>query len=325
MSHRVEPDDGQQDNSNEVSTPSQPKSRGLFYCGIGILVVVPLNGIIFFAVGLSRFNSANSSFPNLEFASPPSTVIAFHWTFVITFASLGVLLLAQPYMSEGWLALSFIVCVVASLAFYSCYLVFYFMSPEFMATSNSWSVTTYESITQQMVQGQPYASFEGRASKSLRKCSLNSPKKVSAMNAIDASVIPNITQSIEANGIVLVKQELTVNWACGQNEIIDAWKNKIAECLMADYTSKNIHATNMIDGYVEVIFVSRDGELPGYLERGIAVAAGIFAAGILHCYTVNAFPLAIVKVVKNEALVGETPSCSQWPGGHCGRKAVIRT
>jgi hypothetical protein len=131
-----------------------------------------------------------------------------------------------------------------------------------------------------------------------------------------SSVIPNITQSIEVKEIVFVKQELTVNWASGQNEIIDAWKNKLAEYMIPDYGSTDITGTDMIDGYIKAIFVSPDGELPGYLGRGEAIAAGI-----LHCYTVDALPMATVKVVKNEASVGEEPLYNQWPGVTCWRRS----
>jgi hypothetical protein len=172
-----------------------------------------------------------------------------------------------------------------------------------------------------MVQSQPYTNFEGAASKSKNVCSLDSPMKVSAVNAIDASVIPNITQTIEVKGIVFVKQELTVNWASGQIEIIDAWKHKLAEYMMPDYGSTDITGTDMIDGYIKAIFVLPDGELPGYLGRGEAIAAGIFAAGILHCYTVDALPMVTVKVVKNEASVGEAPLYNQWPGVTCWRRS----
>jgi hypothetical protein len=77
---------------------------------------------------------------------------------------------------------------------------------------------------------------------------------------------------------------------------------------------EGIDYTETVDGYVSGAFVSKDGVIPNSLGKGVGIASGIFWAGLLHCYTVDAIPMEPVKVVKNGAKVGEMPSCSQCPG-----------
>jgi magnesium-transporting ATPase (P-type) len=208
--HRIEPDSDEQNSSNEVSKPDEPLCEPRIYWGIGILAVVLIPGITFFAVGLSRLNSAKSSFPNIEFASPPSTVIAFHWLNMFGFAGFGILVLITPYISEDCCCWSTTAWLIVSIVFYICYLIFFFVSPEFIATVNSWNLTAYELITQQMIENGPYVSFKGWASKSGRNCTLNRSRNVSA-SAIDASVIPNITQGIEVKGETGVYNQLGIS------------------------------------------------------------------------------------------------------------------
>jgi hypothetical protein len=201
--------------------------------------------------------------------------------------------------------------------FYSLYLNYFFKSDEYSASTNSWSITTYNAITQQIVKDQPYARFGGWVEDFDENCQLAGYRNVYAVNATDASIFPSIGHEVETNGIVFVKIELIVNWAQRQLGILNTWENTIIECFRMIRFDDGVGYSEMVDGYVPGAFVSKDGGLPGSLGRAAAIASGIFWAGILHCYTVDAIPMVTVKVVKNGAMVGETPSCSQWPGVTC--------
>jgi hypothetical protein len=99
--------------------------------------------------------------------------------------------------------------------------------------------------------------------------------------------------------------------------MIDVWKEKIAECMISDDTDDMFSYIYEIDGYIEEVFVSPDGELPGYLTEGGAAAAGMFAAGIMHCYSVDAIPFFTLKIVKNEAILNESLTCDGQPRSSC--------
>jgi hypothetical protein len=305
--------------------PSELAHPACFYTGIAFLVIFPLTGIIFHAVGASRLNSAKSALAGekVTFSSPPATVIAFHWLFIIFISAGGALLFVGGRRDDdskffsGIQVGSFIVSIV----WYGLYLYYYFKSSEFSASSNIWSLVAYEKVTEREVASLPFVRYEGYWEDLFYRCSIDTPISVYARSANDSSTIPNITHDVDSLGVILVKQQVKANWVPGEDSLIKITLGAIQGCTgyaMFDYTTYSIS----VDGFVSGSFVTRDGIAPGSLSKGAAIASGIFWAGIMHAYIVDAVPFVQVNIVKNDTLMGDFPNCGTvLQSVHCRYKS----
>jgi hypothetical protein len=280
-----------------------------FWIGLGF-TIIPLTGFITFFVGVGRYHSAKSNAPDLDFASPPATIIAFHWLFLLCAGALGGIFM---YWSvKGMYYLPKLVTVLISIAFvvfYTLYLVFYFRSTEFDASSTFWSAAEYESVREQWRQSQPQVYFTGEVRSLLTTCTLQSPIVLRGEGAADASDFPNFTEW-QTTPMFLIKPQVLPDWAPGVPALIQQTRDIIMECRAAreDYLTVEVR----VDGFVPAAFVSQNGGTPSRLRKATAVASGIFWAGVLYAYDVDSVPAVNIDIVKSHAIISSSqlPTCN---------------
>lgn len=289
-----------------------------------MVIIFPLTGLIFFAVGLGSRNSAKSHLPDAEFGLPSGLIIAFHWLFIVAISGVGGFLISYSLFPQPTTAryCASILNVIASIVLYVLYLVFYFNSPEYSASTNGWTIPTFEENVKQMIQRQPYIRYEGYVEDNYLTCTMNGPKDVYLVNSSDASIIPNVTANVQAGDLIFVRIDLVIRYAPGQEQYVSGWQKMIVSCApVAWVVWDGITYAEMIQSYVSGAFVTKDGQIPSSVGKGAAIASGIFWAGIMHAYLVDAVPMMPMKVIKENARFNELPACGTVPGFYCRTKS----
>jgi hypothetical protein len=281
-----------------------------------------------FAVGRGRYTAAKALSPDLEFASPPGTVIAFHWLFMVFASALGTFIVFLSLHQEFRGCRYYIGAIISfagTIVFYVLYLIYYFSSAEFQASSNVWSVPDYDWNHVQIVEGQPQVVYTGDAEDYYYRCTLRE-FILQGENATDWSTFPNTTDFLDDKDIVFIKPDLDITWAPGAEGIIGDTRNRLVHCVRNPSTWDSIEGKETTQFYVDGAFVSKSGEVPSTLGKAAGVASGIFFAGALHCYDVDSIPMVAPRVVKKGGMVPrEQPKDCFSVGVDCRRRSNRRS
>jgi hypothetical protein len=117
----------------------------------------------------------------------------------------------------------------------------------------------------------------------------------------DSSTFPTFQQDPDA--FYRVFSSVFVELAPGSHQKIKDNEASVAQCHPWGIGVGKTETVPTVDGFVGDQFVSAVGKLPGALDRGRAIAAGLFASGVLHVYSVDAIPVVRALIVKTNVVV----------------------
>jgi hypothetical protein len=280
--------------------------------GVLLVLLIALPGFIVFWVGLSHYRNAKSKYPDVSLPSHTGAIFAIHWVFVILIAVGGVSLILHgldicPIRTFFGCCDSFVAilgCLVLAVFFYIIYLVVFFVSAEFKASSKTFSLDKYPQFTDDMRAARPQVLFSGNAKGSNEYCSTGQIT-MTATSAEDASTFPDVASYLELSDVVVVRSTVSVEWTPEAKSAIENTKRAIISCFKrASAFSVEVTTRDSIDGLVEAVLISKTGEVPARLSRSRAIVEGIFWSGSLYVFDVCAQPSLKASIIKKNA----TPS-----------------
>jgi hypothetical protein len=183
---------------------------------------------------------------------------------------------------------------------YIVYLILYFISPEFTASTNAWSLSTYKSHAAMLRTAAAQKILSGSARDSTEECKTWAVILTSSWSR-DASTFPNMSAELRNADVVLLRLHATVVWDADATEKIREAKDIIESCISRWRMAVSITSRDSVVGFEEAAFVSESGKVPPAVTRGRAIAAGIFWAGVFHAFKVDSIPMVTASVIKENA------------------------
>jgi hypothetical protein len=124
---------------------------------------------------------------------------------------------------------------------------------------------------------------------------------MTAVSSTDGSDFPNVSAVLDLLPVVLLRQVVYVHWDAESLDLLKKSTEVIKRCRGDRFESVDVTQADTVVGWKERTLIAKDGELPISIRRGTAIAAGIFGSWPYYLLTVDAIPVVLAHITKNDA------------------------
>jgi hypothetical protein len=288
------------------ASPCKIKAIRLF--GLFFLLWRVIPGVVLLVMGLSTYVSAESADLPKEFSLPTLTM-AFFQTVLLTFAGSAVFFgfsyrrycCGREFRQELF---GIPILVFFFIAIDVVWIVTFFIARRSWKLEPVWSLDKYKDFMEAMEMRQPQAILEVAAD----DCSTN-PVMITGASSTDASEFPNVSAVLDLLPVVVLHLEVKVRWDAESVNLLKESVEVIKRCERYPSESVKVTQTDTVPGWKERVLITKDGELPGSINRGSEIATVVFGGWFYYVCNVDALRWIQGNLIKNDARI-DTPATS---------------
>ena len=278
-----------------------------------------LLGLLTGAIAAGVYNS--SKLDGLTYNKPSVVIVAMHWVSMIMGIVLGIGLFL---FSKSFLAGLLTTTIGGSLllTMWILYMVFFFISDEFKMSVDAISLDELKAMWAVGESKCPYIGFSGtgyylrsyhsngRRRTTRQECWTNEVEIPTSDYCEDDTTFQEVTESqiTEARGF-RVYTDVSAELLPESEDSVDDARMGVYSCYVSRRDHEDLHNPQIVvapgvNGVSKEVFVTLDGKAPWFINRGKAIAAGIFFSGVVYAYQVCMIPVLRQTIVKkNVSLV----------------------